>query len=136
MNETRRIEVYTDGACPLCRWSRGQVEPLDTNHRLEWFDFRTPEAQQRAAPHTAQELAEEMYVRRTDGTWIKGFAGWIEVLNALPRTKMLARVLGLWPFRTLGPVFYRSLARRRFSLFGVPPPCDTSGACALHARKN
>lgn len=136
MSEATQIEVYTDGACPLCRWSRARVEPLDTHKRIAWFDFRAPEAEARAAPHTPEELSDEMHVRRTDGAWIKGYAGWLEVLGALPRTKFLARVLRLWPFRAIGPVFYRWLARRRFSLFGVPPPCDASGACALHARKN
>lgn len=130
-----RIEVYTDGQCPLCRWSRARVEPLDTEHRIEWLDLNDPEAQRRAAPHTFAELVEEMYVRRADGGWSKGFSGWIELLRVLPRWSWLARVLALWPFKSVGPVFYRWLARRRYTLFGIPPPCDASGVCSLHQKK-
>ncbi len=131
-----QIEVYTDGACPLCRWSRERVEPLDTKGRIVWLDLRTPEAQERALPHTPEQLADEMHVRRADGAWFKGYAGWLEVLGVLPRTTLLARLLKRWPFRAAGPVLYRWLARRRFSLFGVPPPCDAGGTCAIHTRKN
>jgi predicted DCC family thiol-disulfide oxidoreductase YuxK len=136
MSKTRQIEIYTDGACPLCRWSRERVEPLDTGKRLQWLDFRTAEAQARAAPHTVEELNDEMHVRRADGTWVKGYAGWLEILAVIPQTRPIARILRLWPFRAVGPVFYRWLARRRFSLFGMPPPCDANGACSLHARKS
>ena len=66
----------------------------------------------------------ERLVRRADGVWLKGFFGWLEVLRVLPRWSWLASVLSLWPFTGLGPVFYRHLAKRRYQLFGVPPPCD------------
>ena len=127
-----RIEVYTDGRCPLCRWMRARVEPHDREARIEWLDYNEPENQLRAAPHTLPELAEEMHVRRPEGTWSKGFEGWLDVLRVLPRWRWLAGVLALWPFRALGPLFYRWLARRRYSLFGIPPPCDAEGVCSLH----
>ena len=30
------------------------------------------------------------------------------------------------------PLLYHWLAARRYTLFGVPPPCDASGVCQLH----
>ncbi|HEV2707894.1 MAG TPA: DUF393 domain-containing protein [Pyrinomonadaceae bacterium] len=127
-----RLEVYTDGQCPLCRWSRQRVEPFDREGRIEWLDYNQPEGLARATPRTFRELAEEMHVRRPDGTWSKGFAAWIDVLGVLPRLRWLARVLSVWPFTRLGPIFYRNLARRRYQLFGIPPPCDPEGVCSLH----
>ena len=135
MQTDSRIEVYTDGQCPLCRWVRARVEPLDRERRIEWYDYNEPESLARAAPHTFAEMAAEMHVRRADGGWSKGYSAWLEVLRVLPRWRRLAPVLSLWPFRSLGPVFYRWLASRRYSLFGVPPPCDASGVCALHHPK-
>ena len=111
---------------------RARVEPHDREARIEWLDYNEPENQLRAAPHTLPELAEEMHVRRPEGTWSKGFEGWLDVLRVLPRWRWLAGVLALWPFRALGPLFYRWLARRRYSLFGIPPPCDSEGVCSLH----
>ena len=84
--ETAELEVYTDGQCPLCRWMRARVEPLDIERRLEWFDYHEPEVLARAQPHTPRELAAEMHVRRRrDGAWRKGYWAWLEVLRVLPR---------------------------------------------------
>ncbi|HEX8068594.1 MAG TPA: DUF393 domain-containing protein [Pyrinomonadaceae bacterium] len=132
---TTRLEVFTDGQCPLCRWMRARVEPLDTEHRLEWFDYHDPAALARAAPHTPKELAAEMYVRRkADGVWRKGFDAWVEVLAVLPRWRFLAPLLARWPFTALGPPLYAFVANRRYTLFGIPPPCDESGVCQLHQK--
>ncbi len=135
MEQTSHIEVYTDGQCPLCRWSRARIEPFDRDARIEWYDFNEVDALRRAAPRTYAEMAEEMHVRRADGTWSKGFAGWLDVLAVLPRWRWLAGALSVWPFTKLGPVFYRWLARRRYTLFGVPPPCDPNGVCSLHEHQ-
>lgn len=136
MQNESRLEVYTDGQCPLCRWSRARVEPFDRDGRIEWYDLNDPVAIRRAAPHTFAELAAEMYVRRADGSWSKGFFGWLDVLRVLPRWRWLAGVLSVWPCNSFGPVFYRWLARRRYTLFGIPPPCDPNGVCALHQPKH
>ncbi|MGB8510163.1 MAG: DUF393 domain-containing protein [Pyrinomonadaceae bacterium] len=136
MEQSSHIEVYTDGQCPLCRWSRARVEPFDREGRIVWYDLNDPESLNRAAPHTFAELNTEMHVRRADGSWSKGFYGWLDVLRVLPRWRWLAGALSVWPFTRLGPVFYRWLAQRRYALFGVPPPCDLNGACALHKPKN
>lgn len=130
-----RLEVYTDGECPLCKWMRAKVEPFDRHRRLEWLNFRDPEVLERAAPHTFAEMNEEMHVRDATGRWYGGYAAWAEVLRVLPGWRVLAPPMSIWPMTRLGPVFYSWLARRRYTLFGVPPPCDADGVCSLHARK-
>ena len=132
MSATGKIEVYTDGNCNLCRCMRARVEPLDRNHRIEWLDYNNPEILHRAAPHTREEMADAMHARTADGGWTKGYFAWIEVIRVLPRWKWLVRILSVWPFTRIGPVFYRWLAARRYTLFGVPPPCDANGVCRIH----
>ena len=132
MTAANRIEVFTDGNCNLCRWMRAHVEPLDHGQRIEWLDYNDPKILKMATPHTREELAKEMHARLADGSWFKGYYAWIEVIRALPRWKWLAPILSVWPFTTLGPIFYGWLAARRYTLFGVPPPCDDSGVCRLH----
>jgi len=127
-----RIEVYTDGCCNLCRGMRARVEPLDRDGRIEWLDYNDAEVMKRAAPHTREEMAEEMHSRIADGLWSKGYFAWIEVIRVLPRWKWLVPILSIWPLTKIGPAFYRWLAKRRYTLFGVPPPCDASGVCQLH----
>src|SRR5258707_7716985 len=83
--QPNKIEVYTDGHCNLCRWMRARVEPLDRHQRIQWLDYNDPEILQRAAPHTREEMADEMHTRTADGQWAKGYFAWIEVIRVLPR---------------------------------------------------
>lgn len=131
MSQSERIEVYTDFDCPLCRWIRGKVEPLDRQGRIEWMNYRDPEVRARA-PYSFEAMNDEMHVRRADGHWSSGFAAWADVLRVLPGWRWFAPLFSLWPLTWLVPIFYRWLAQRRYTLFGVPPPCDESGVCALH----
>jgi predicted DCC family thiol-disulfide oxidoreductase YuxK len=136
MSEDGRIQVLTDGECPLCRWSRAQVEPRDRERRIEWLNYRDPEVISRIAPpYTFEELNAEMHVRDAGGRWTGGYPAWLELMRVLPRWRHTVPLLSLWPFTSLGPLFYRWLASRRYSLFGVPPPCDESGVCSLHKSK-
>jgi predicted DCC family thiol-disulfide oxidoreductase YuxK len=132
MSQASKIEVYTDGHCNLCRWMRARVGPLDRDQRIEWLDYNDPEILLRAAPRTREEMAFEMHTHNANGRWSKGYFAWIEVIRVLPRWKWLAPVLSRWPFTKIGSIFYRWLAARRYTLFGVPPPCDSSGVCQLH----
>ena len=134
--QSAQIEVYMDGQCPLCKWSRAHVEPFDRDKRIEWLDYHEPEALRRAAPHTYAEMSAEMHARDASGRWTQGFAAWVEIIRVLPRFRLLAPVLANWPFTKLGPLFYRWLAKRRYTIFGVPPPCDPeTGVCTLHQTK-
>lgn len=136
MKETARLEVYTDGQCPLCRWMRSKVEPRDRFHRIAWMDYRDPGIRGRT-PYSFEELDAEMHARRiADGGWSAGFEAWLDVMRVLPRWCFVAPLLSLRPFTFLGRHFYRWLATRRYKLFGIPPPCDEGGLCALHKEQH
>jgi predicted DCC family thiol-disulfide oxidoreductase YuxK len=134
MSQAAQLEVYTDGQCPLCRWMREKVDRRDRFGRVKWLDYRDPDVQTRT-PYTFEELDAEMHARRIEGgNWTAGYHAWLEVMRVLPRWRYLAPLLSIWPFAALGRVFYRWLATRRYKLFGVPPPCDRDGVCALHKK--
>lgn len=135
MSSSNRIEVYTDGQCPLCRWMRARVEPFDSKHRIEWLDYNSAENQERAKPHALEELSEKMHVRTRDGRWSSGYEAWLEVLRVLPLWRWIVPVLSIWPFTAIGPHLYRWVATHRYTLFGIPPPCDANGVCKLHTKK-
>jgi len=132
MNDSAKIEIFTDGECPLCKWMRARVEPFDTRNRLGWLNFRDPEVLEMAAPRTFEELNSEMHAHMPDGRWLKGYPAWLEVLRVLPKWRWVTPLLSLPGIASLGGVLYRWLADRRFTLFGVPPPCSPDGVCALH----
>ncbi|HYJ46710.1 MAG TPA: DUF393 domain-containing protein [Pyrinomonadaceae bacterium] len=132
MSQTEQLEVYLDGQCPLCRWMRERVERRDRSGRIRWMDYRDPDVLGKT-PYTFKQLDEQMHARRiADGCWTAGFQAWLEVLRVLPRWRFLAPLLSVWPFTALGRLFYRWLAKRRYKLFGIPPPCDPEGVCTLH----
>jgi predicted DCC family thiol-disulfide oxidoreductase YuxK len=130
------VDVYFDGACPLCRWSKEHIEPYDKKHRLRWMDFRDPEILASAAPFTFDQLNKEMHVHLPNGDWTKGFDGWAEVLKVIPTWRWLGRLMKHQPLSGLGPTLYKWVAARRFSLFGVPPPCSPDGVCSLHEHRS
>ena len=134
MSQPSHLQVYTDGACPLCRWVRARIEPRDRAGRIEWVDYRDPEAlEQNGVPFSFDELNTEMHARRGDGMWAAGYRAVVEIMRVLPRWRVLAPILSLWPLTWAGKHFYRWLARRRYTMFGAPPPCDADGVCSLHA---
>ena len=111
---------------------RERVERRDRSGRIRWMDYRDPDVQG-GTPYTYQQLDEEMHARRiANGRWSAGFKAWLEVMRVLPRWRFLAPLLSIWPFTALGRLVYRWLARRRYKLFGIPPPCDPEGVCTLH----
>lgn len=138
--ENHAIEVYTDGQCPLCRWLRARVEPRDHQGRIRWIDYHDRAAMPSDAAKnlTFAEMSRAMHVRRTDnGRWATGFAACLEILGVLaPGWRLIGRLLGAWPLRLAGPLLYKFIAKRRYSLFGIPPPCDPDGACSLRAAKS
>jgi predicted DCC family thiol-disulfide oxidoreductase YuxK len=134
MKHAAQLEVYTDGQCPLCRWMRERVERRDRFKRIEWLDYRDPQVQKHT-PYSFQQLDAEMHARKiADGRWSAGYQAWLEVMRVLPRWRFLAPIINVWPFTFLGRIFYRWVATRRYKLFGIPPPCDANGLCALHKR--
>jgi hypothetical protein len=54
-----------------------------------------------------------MWVQTVDGKLFGGFAGWRQILTAMPRWRWLAHLSGSPPLRWLGPPLYRLVARLR-----------------------
>jgi predicted DCC family thiol-disulfide oxidoreductase YuxK len=117
-----KLEIYLDGSCAFCQWSRARIEPWDTRGRLRFLDYNDPKLAGQA-PYTLEELASEMHVREPDGTWTAGFAAWLRILRVLPRLAWLGWMLGLPPLRWIGPSAYGWVARHRQLLPGAPRPC-------------
>lgn len=112
MKEHDRIEVFYDGACPLCRASRRWAEERDPDGRLVFRDLEDPAAAG-CIPAVPGGPGDAMWVRLPGGETASGFAGWLAVLRVLPRWRCLARALGLPPLRWAGPRVYRFVAHHR-----------------------
>ena len=126
-------DIFMDGSCSFCQWSRTKVEPYDSSARLRFLDYNDPGVAAQA-PFSRGELDREMHVRMPDGQWLKGFEAWLALLRVLPKLAWIGRIAGLPPLRWLGPSLYAFIARHRYSLPGAPSHCDTD-TCPVPGRK-
>jgi predicted DCC family thiol-disulfide oxidoreductase YuxK len=125
-------DIFMDGSCSFCRWTRTKVEPYDSRARLRFLDYNDP-AVAAQAPFSRDELGREMHVRMPDSKWLKGFEAWMALLRVLPKLSRIGWIAGLPPLRWIGPSVYAFVARHRYSLPGAPSRCDTD-TCAVPSR--
>jgi len=128
---TATLEVFTDGACELCRRSRAWVELRDKNNQLCFIDFRT--ANPKELPFSDDALATEMWVRELNGTFLSGYSAWLRVLAELPGWRAVAALGALPPLSWMGPPAYRCVARYRDRL-PLPRHCDENSCRQSRSR--
>ena len=124
MAETAKYDIFLDGSCSFCQWSRAKIEPFDSADRLRFLDYNDPLIAAEA-PFPRADLDREMHLRTPEGEWLQGFEAWLAILRALPKLSWLGRLASLPPLRWLGPVVYNFIARHRYSLPGAPSRCET-----------
>jgi predicted DCC family thiol-disulfide oxidoreductase YuxK len=129
MPESPKYDIFLDGSCSFCRWSRSKIEPYDSGRRVRFLDYNDPVVAA-STPFPRSDLDQEMHLRTPEGKWLRGFEAWLILLRVLPRLSWLGWIAGLPPLRWLGPPFYRFIARHRYSLPGAPTQCE-GDTCAL-----
>ena len=122
-------DIFMDGSCSFCKWTREKVEPYDSRARLRFLDYNDPQVAAQS-PFSRNEMDQEMHVRTPGGKWLKGFDAWVALLRVLPKLSWLGRIAGWPPARWLGPSVYAFIARHRYSLPGAPSRCD-SDTCTI-----
>lgn len=127
-------DIFMDGSCSFCQWTRAKVEPHDAHGRLRFLDYNDPLVAAQA-PFSRADLDQEMHVRTPDGVWLSGFEAWLALLRVMPRFAWVGRIAGLPPFRWLGPSVYAFIARHRYSLPGAPARCETDTCPVPSAKK-
>jgi predicted DCC family thiol-disulfide oxidoreductase YuxK len=132
MPRAPKYDIFLDGSCSFCRWSRAKIEPYDSGKRVRFLDYNDP-AVAVQAPFLRADLDREMHMRTPEGKWLRGFEAWLALLRVLPKLVWLGRIAGLPPLRWLGPRVYAFVARHRYSLPGAPPRCETD-TCAPPAH--
>ena len=123
------VEVFYDGACPLCIREINMLRRWDRLGRIRLTDIAAPEFSAESIGTTQASLMARIHGRLPDGTWIEG----VEVFRRL-YTAVGFRWL-VWPTRLPGishlmDVGYRLFARNRLKWTGR---C-TSGTCAVPSR--
>jgi predicted DCC family thiol-disulfide oxidoreductase YuxK len=132
MPQLAKYDIFLDGSCSFCQWSRAKIEPFDSAAQLRFLDYNDPLIAAEA-PFPRADLDREMHLRTPDGKWLQGFEAWLAILRVLPKLSWLGRLAGLPPLRWLGSPTYNFIARHRYSLPGAPSKCATD-TCAPPSR--
>lgn len=86
------LTVFYDGACPLCRAEIKAYQNADGHNRVLWLDANTCSEQDFGADLNRGEALQKFHVRRPDGSTVSGAKAFVEIWEALPRWRWLARI--------------------------------------------
>jgi predicted DCC family thiol-disulfide oxidoreductase YuxK len=66
------IEVFFDGACPLCRREVEFLRRLDRRGKIRFTDISSPDFKAVSVGKTDDALMAQLHGRLPDGTWLQG----------------------------------------------------------------
>ncbi len=127
------VEVFFDGACPLCQQSRAWTERRASGERLRFRDFRRASDDELPVPRG--ELEGAMWVRTERDELLAGFEAWRRILQEVPGWRWLAAITGVPPLSWVGPVAYRLVARHRHRLPIPFPSGCRDDSCPVGERR-
>jgi len=121
------IEVFYDGACPLCMREIRLLQGRDRRHRIRFVDIAADGFDATSVGLTWEALMARIHGRLPDGTLVEGVEVFRRLYTAigLGRLVALTRLPGI---RQLLDLAYRVFAKNRLRLTGR---C-VDGACKLH----
>jgi predicted DCC family thiol-disulfide oxidoreductase YuxK len=122
------LELYFDGACPLCAREVAFLRRLDRGGRIRFTDIAAPGFDASATGIAWQDLMDRIHARLADGTVVEGVEAFRRLYTLLGLGWLVAptRLPGV---RQLLDLAYRTFAKNRLRLTGR---CGDEG-CELHA---
>jgi predicted DCC family thiol-disulfide oxidoreductase YuxK len=124
------MELYFDGACPLCAREVAFLRRLDRRARIRFSDIAAPGFDAAATGIAWPDLMDRIHARLADGTVVEGVEAFRR-LYALLGWGWLVAPTRLPGVRQLLDLAYRTFARNRLRLTGR---CAAEG-CARHAHR-
>lgn len=111
------IEVFYDGACPLCAREMAAVRRLDRRGRIRFADFTEEGFDPSAVGTTREALMDRIHGRLPDGSLVSGVEVFRRIYAAVGFGPLVAltRLPGVAQLLDAG---YRLFARKRLRLTG------------------
>ena len=127
-NHDYQIQVFHDGACPLCMREVNLLRRMDQKQQIQFTDIAAAEFQAVAYGLRHKELMAEIQGRLPDGTWVRGVEVFRRIYTALGWGR-LVKLTRLPVVTGLLECVYRLFARNRLRMTGR---CSTgTAACRL-----
>ncbi len=115
-DDSRKITVFYDGACPSCRRDRDRYEAMagkEAQDELCWFDISGQDAELRRLgidPHLA---LTELHLRDENQRIVSELDAYLLLMRRVPRLKPLAWIIALPLIRPLLARLYHWMVMRR-----------------------
>ncbi|WP_339733460.1 DUF393 domain-containing protein [uncultured Gimesia sp.] len=129
-NQQIEVEVFFDGACPLCRKEINMIRRLDRRHKVIFTDISAPQFELDAYGKSREQLMEEIHARLPDGTWVTGVEVFRKLYSAIGFSWLVfpTRLPGVSHFLDLA---YRVFAKNRLKLTGR---CHGNSSCEISSQ--
>jgi predicted DCC family thiol-disulfide oxidoreductase YuxK len=124
-SSAKAVEVFFDGACPLCQREITVLRRLDEQDRIRFTDIAAPNFDAAALGTTSDALMSRIQGRLQDGTWIEGVEVFRRLYDAVGYRK-LVRLTRLPLVSAALDAAYALFAKNRLKLTGR---CDA--ACVV-----
>lgn len=114
MNQEKTIMFY-DGGCPLCSREVAHYRRIDINDNVTWLDISAePDVlEQHNIGYT--EAMKHLHVSNTKGEIVRGAYAFHALWQALPRYRVLARIVSFPGILWFMDRVYSQFAKRRFA---------------------
>jgi predicted DCC family thiol-disulfide oxidoreductase YuxK len=112
-----QVEVFHDGACPLCAREVGMLRRLDRHGRIRFTDIAAPGFDAAALGLPWESLIRRIHGRLPDGTFVEGLEVFRRLYAAVGFSKLVSvsRLPGVSQILNLA---YELFARNRLRVTG------------------
>ena len=111
------VEVFYDGACPLCAREMRAVRRLDRRERIRFVDIASPGFDPGSTGRSRNALMDRIHARMPDGSMVEG----VEVFRRIHATLGFGWLVAMTRLPGISGALdaaYRLLARNRYRLSG------------------
>ena len=119
----RPYTVVYDGHCKVCGRLAKVLQRLDRRHQIELVPSQAPGVMARFPWIPASAYAEALQMIRADGETWAGARAIEEILNVLPKGRIISWLFRIPGIRVFADWFYRWFARNRYQ-FGCGEHCQ------------
>ena len=109
--KSKKIEVFYDGDCPVCRWEIRLYDRFDKSANIVWTDIETLPDDALPTGKTRTDLLGKFHVRELESEpsqiWHIGVDAFARIWRALPGFRHFAFLFSLPIIRQLTMVAYR-----------------------------
>lgn len=121
MSRDTKLTVFYDGACPVCSREISFYRQCSGAEALAWVDA-SQSVQRELAPGLTKDAAlSRFHVVTEAGELIKGGEAFALLWTTIPRFRMLGRVFGVWPLRSVLNLAYDLFLKFRPLLQAILP---------------